>query len=244
MLKTIKVAGLSHSARFQQNTVRIFFCFFVIAIFSLNPVQADDWSKMQHSDAETIRMYIRNNPASDYLDEAGSLLYAKLRQQNDADALKAFAYEFADFNEAGNVAADIRQIIARQQQITSQVQFKQGSRGERYVPVLAGTSIESTYYVNGYSMPEMIFNDYMSGVYHGDNTGYTAVYKLSNQSEQHYIVSFVINASVALSQSDTASEIQEEQLVKDSRVLIKAGESITEQLIVGELQPDDFSIDI
>lgn len=239
MSKTIRFARLNNSGRFQQNTIRIFFCLLVIAIPALNPVQADSWSKIQHSDAETIRGYIRNNPASDYLDEAGNLLYTKLLQQHDPDVLNAFAYEFADFREADNVAADIRNIIQKQQLITSKVSFRKGSRTERYVPVTDKQLAETTYYVNGYRMPEMIFNDYMSGTYHGDDTGYTAIYQLSNQSEQHYIVSFVINASVELSQSGA-----QDQIIKESRVLIKAGESIAEQLIVGETQPDDFSIDI
>ncbi|MFC3031067.1 DUF1566 domain-containing protein [Pseudoalteromonas fenneropenaei] len=221
--------------------------------FASGSVYADNWEQLKASgDLQKLQEYIRQNPASDHLVDAAALAYSKLLQQDNVSALLLFNEEFKDLVALPAFKAK----SAAQSGLDTRFTFREGKIGERYVPVLNhSSSSTNTRYINGRAITETTYNDYTTGGYSQDRYGFTAVYQLFNESNNNYIVDLTLSGTVTMTElnrqvagvwSDEhhTTNVKQTKLEQQSSYLLKKGENVRDQLVVGEKQPADFKITI
>ncbi len=224
-----------------------------IATIASSAVYADNWEELKASaDAQKLQEYIRQNPASDHLVDAAALAYSKLLQQDNVSALLLFNEEFKDLVALPAFKAK----SAAESGLDTRFTFREGKIGERYVPVLNhSSSSTNTRYINGRAITETTYNDYTTGGYSQDRYGFTAVYQLFNESNNNYIVDLTLSGTVTMTElnrqvagvwSDEhhTTNVKQTKLEQQSSYLLKKGENVRDQLVVGEKQPADFKITI
>lgn len=225
---------------------------FIAAIASC-AVYADNWEQLKASaDPQKLQEYIRQNPASDHLVDAAALAYSNLLQQDNVPALLLFNEEFKDLV----ALPEFKTKSATQSGLDTRFTFREGKIGERYVPVLNhSSSSTNTRYINGRAITETTYNEYTSGGHNQDRYGFTAVYQLFNESSNNYIVDLTLSGTVTMtelnrqaagvwSKEHHTTNVQQTKLEQRSTYLLKKGENVRDQLVVGEKQPADFKITI
>lgn len=224
-----------------------------IATIASSAVHADNWEHLKTSgDPQKLQEYIRQNPASDHLVDAAALAYSKLLQQDNVSALLLFNEEFKDL-----VALPaFKTKSAAQSGLDTRFTFREGKIGERYVPVLKhSSSSTNTRYINGIAINETTYNEYTSGGHSQDRYGFTAIYQLFNESSNNYIVDLTLSGTVTMtelnrqaggmwSDEHRTTSVQQTRLEQRSSYLLKKGENVRDQLVVGEMPPADFMITI
>jgi len=134
--------------------------------------------------------------------------------------------------------------------------FKYGTIGTDYIPTIERSrkKVLDSYYVNETNVEISQYENYSIGGYSKNVSGYTAVYQLINNSDNYYIVPIEITASCKFSKTivdnsfwtGTSYKTQSEFKPIKKRETYKMGpkEAVKDQEIVGELEPDDFTINL
>lgn len=239
--------------RKQNKTVVVFkhwlFTLTLAVSFASGSVYADNWEQLKASgDPLKLQEYIRQNPASDHLAEAASLAFEQITRKGDDKAVYIFLREFRDFM----ILPDFQ----KRGGLDTRYTFREGKIGERYVPTLShSTSSTNTRYINGRAINETTYSDYTTGGYNQDRHGFTAVYQLFNDSDNNYIVRLNISGTVTMTElkgqaggiwneAHHTTQTQQTKLEQQTSYLLRKGENIRDQLLVGEKQPTDFKVAI
>ncbi len=220
---------------------------------------SDDWSRIKEDGTIVqLRHFIRENPESDELNDAATRLVQKLTEQQDLLGLVEFQREFTDFELPVKRAKNEYQSLVRKHSgLDTRFAFREGKIGERYVPVLSHSySSTNTRYINGHAVNETTYHDSTSGGYDQNRYGFTVVYQLFNESAKNYIIRLRVSGSSSMTELKVvgggAWEGEERhkeqkktvQLAQETSYLVRAGETIKDQLIAGETKPEDFKMDI
>ena len=133
--------------------------------------------------------------------------------------------------------------------------FQEGKVGTRYVPVVTNTRYrtDTRVYVGDLLVTTVTAETHKTGGSTEDVHGVTAVFGVQNKSMQDFVVDLWIEATVTRSSWKRFQTFwtnkQGKELVSETsplsvskRFLLKAGEEIHDQIVVGENRPDDFRI--
>ncbi|MDX9697336.1 MAG: hypothetical protein RBT49_16210 [Bacteroidales bacterium] len=132
--------------------------------------------------------------------------------------------------------------------------FKYGIIGTDYVPLIEKSKrkVVESYYVNSEKVEISQYDKYSIGGYSQNKQGYTAVYQLINNTDKYYIIPIEITATCKFSKTivdnsfwssnDYKTQSDIKPILKKETYLIGPKEAIKDQEIVGENEPNDFTI--
>lgn len=145
--------------------------------------------------------------------------------------------------------------------ISKRIGYKQGKIGTTYVPPVENNyyNTETQYFYGDTPIKRRDKTVVTSSGYNKDVQGYTAIYEFKNNSKQNYIIDILVSATVkssyyyvvedhAFFSVNTANRTESSASYKpftfSKSILLKAGESLKDQLSVGEDIPKDLIVGV
>lgn len=205
---------------------------------------------------ESIRDFIRKHPENPFMASAGFELYDKVAATKDPKKIRDYYEEFYDFPVEAEKAKKLYQRVVKQYyNLDSRYTFKEGKIGTQYIPSTTNSyASTTTHYINGNAINETTYKNYSSGGYDTARYGYTAVYQIFNNSNKFYIVRARVSGTSSLSEvgvstnswsgkESTYTTTKRKNIAQEISYLLKANDSVKDQIVVGETKPNDFTLD-
>lgn len=213
----------------------------------------------------------RNLLNNQYLMDSGKIPHHARFSEDEKEVFVGFGrytkgFSLVDGTELGELQSEKRLALTKLAKkfepklkelgISKRFGFKSGDIRERYVPPVTNThyNTETLYYIGTTPVTKTSSSTYTQGGYKEKVSGFTVVYEFKNGSSNNYIVDILLDGTVKDSNWKSynpwfgdnfrSKSTVYEHLTVSKKILLKAGMSLKDQIVVGEEAPTPFTVGV